>query len=132
MNAMSLALGPERPRERDVSWERKPFTVAWSAEPFYNPERILEKQGMRSPAGIPPGGPIPEEAPQEAPDYPDWLIKGFAVGAILFVVGLLGMAAGAIGRRALFTDVAIAIMAVGMIVLAFAIMKGREITDRAL
>lgn len=131
MSAISLALGRERARERDVSWEPKSFSVAWSAEPFYDTERIMEKQGVRLLTDPTLNSLESSKIANELPDYPNWLIKGFIAGAIIFFVGLAGVATSVFVRRTPLADGAIAVMAVGMIVLAFSILKGREITDRS-
>ena len=129
MSATSLALGRERSRERDISWEPKSFSVAWGAEPFYDTGIILEKQSARSATSPTLDDRDNAETISDPPEYPAWLIWGFTVGVILFLIGVIGVGVSVLVRRALFTDSAIAVMAVGMIVLAFAILKEREITD---
>jgi len=139
MSGTSLALGRQRPRERETSerswgapgatsWEhRKAFSVAWSSEPFYDPERIFEKQRRQSAAATSPdlsadasASPLPEQQRDDDGFFADWdgldvaaslgialLIMGFILalipntrnGGILFPIGALIMAIAAYAAR---------------------------------
>jgi hypothetical protein len=130
MGETILRVHDRTPKRALPSERAKSFRVTWALEPSYGRTAFLEDQPSRV---LTPNDSETEDdiLEDEGPvQFPAWIVRIFAVGLILFLIGLAGMMSSLAIRRSWLENGGVGIAAIGMIILGAALLKARDSMDK--